>query len=494
MKSGQNSESANTFDLYPIMNIRRNILLNLILFNFLFLSYSQPLKEKIEAVLTDKFFESSILAADIYDLTASKYLYRNNSKLLLHPASNMKVLTSIAGLLFLGTDYQFLTSLYYDGEIISDTLYGNLYIEGGCDPELRSENLMSFISSLKSLNISYIQGSIYADLSFKDSLYWGVGWMWDDDPSTDAPYMSALNINNNVVTVTLTGGNVGQQANVFLNPSSDFFSVNNKSVTVFKRDEENFFITRNWFNRNNEIIVTGTVSLEKETPAKGDKSVNVINPEMLFLSLFKELLTNNGFLVKGEIGIRRLPVLNKYVGSIPTTLMNVLNNVNKNSNNLSAEMVLYALAEKFYGRPAKATNGIKIINELIRLVGHNPEKYRIVDGSGVSHYNLVSAELLCDVLKYIYTNEKKVYLSFYETLPIAGIDGTISQRMMNTTANFNVRAKTGTLSGVSALSGYVSSANGNQIVFSILIQNHVGQTAKAREIQDEICRIISEHK
>lgn len=476
------------------MKTIRNILLNLILISNLFSSYPQSLKEKIDAVLKDEFFETSILAADIYDLTESKYLYKVNSKLLLHPASNMKLLTSIAGLLFLGTDYQFLTSLYYDGEIIDNTLIGNLYIEGGCDPEFRAENLMNFVASLKALNISSVQGNIYADLSFKDSLYWGVGWMWDDDPSTDAPYMSALNINGNSVSVTLTGGNVGQPADVLLNPSSDFFTINNKTSTVFKRDDENFFITRNWFERRNEIVVTGRVSLEKENSPKGDKSVNVINPEMLFLSLFKELLIKNGVSVNGETGIRKLPVLNKYVSSIPTALITALLNVNKNSNNLSAEMVLCALAEKFYGRPATSANGIKVINDLIRLAGHIPEKYRIVDGSGVSHYNLVSAELICSVLIYIYNNEKSVFSNLFETLPIGGVDGTISKRMMNSAAYRNVRAKTGTLSGVSALSGYVISANGNKIAFSFLMQNHVGQTAKAREIQDEICRILAENK
>ena len=123
--------------------------------------------------------------------------------------------------------------------------------------------------------------------------------------------------------------------------------------------------------------------------------------------------------------------------------MTVLTNVNKNSNNLSAEMVLYALAENNYGRPATAENGIKVIDELISLIGHDPDEYRIVDGSGASHYNLISAELIIDFLKYIYTNEQEVYHRLWETLPIAGIDGTLAKRMTNSSAFNNVRAKTG---------------------------------------------------
>ncbi len=472
----------------------KQILIFLFLLNSLSVSQSQTLKEKLDQLLKDEFFESSLIATDIYDLTADEYLYRVNSKMLLHPASNMKLFTSIAGLLTLGVDYQFLTSLYYDGEILGSTLYGNLYIEGGCDPEFRTEDLSNFVLAIKALNINSIVGNIYADLSFKDSLYWGVGWMWDDDPSTDAPYLSALNINGNSVSITLNGANVGQQADIILNPNSGFFSVNNQTITVLKKEEEDFSVTRNWFNRKNEIIASGKVSLEKENNENGDKQVNVLNPELYFLTLFKETLNQNGISFTGEIGITKLPFINKYLGSITTSLMTVLTNVNKNSNNLSAEMVLYALAENNYGRPATAENGIKVIDELISLIGHDPDEYRIVDGSGASHYNLISAELIIDFLKYIYTNEQEIYYRLWETLPIAGIDGTLAKRMTNSSAFNNVRAKTGTLSGVNALSGYVTAANGNQIAFSILIQNHVNMTSKARQFQDEICKILAEYR
>ena len=476
------------------MKVLKYITLLLFLYGSFTQSLPQSIKDKLDLLLKNEFFEQSIIATDIYDLTADQYLYRVNSKLLLHPASNMKLLTSITGLLSLGSDYQFLTSLYYDGDVIGNTLFGNLYVEGGCDPEFRTEDLMNFILAVKALNINSIVGNIYADLSFKDSIYWGAGWMWDDDPSTDAPYLSALNINGNSVTVSVLGSNVGQAADVFIIPRSKFFTLQNRTLTVLKKEEENFFITRNWFNRKNEIVVTGKVSLEKENNIDGDKKLNVINPELYFLTLFKETLINNGISVTGEIGIANLPFINKYLASVPTSFMTTLMNVNKNSNNLSAEMVLYAFSEKYFGRPANSQNGIKLINDLIRLSGHNPEKYRIFDGSGVSHYNLVSAELMTDILRYIYTNENNIFQALIESLPIAGVDGTLAKRMTTSSAYRKVRAKTGTLSGVSALSGYVTAANGNQIAFSILIQNHVSQTSKAREIQDEICKILADHK
>ncbi len=164
-------------------------------------AYPQSIKLKIDNVLKDKFFESCLVSIQVEDLTTNKTLYQKNETILLRPASNMKVITSAAGLLYLGPDYDFKTDLYYDGYVSNDTLVGNIFIVGGCDPDFVAKDLYTFIDAIKSLNISVITGNIYGDVSFKDSLYWGKGWMWDDDPSSDAPYLSALNLNDNCVEV-----------------------------------------------------------------------------------------------------------------------------------------------------------------------------------------------------------------------------------------------------------------------------------------------------
>ena len=164
-------------------------------------AYPQSIKSKIDNVLKDKFFESCLVSIQVEDLTTNKTLYQKNETILLRPASNMKVITSAAGLLYLGPDYDFKTDLYYDGYISNDTLYGDIFIIGGCDPDFVTKDLYTFVDAIKSLNISVITGNIYGDVSFKDSLYWGKGWMWDDDPSSDAPYLSALNLNDNCVDV-----------------------------------------------------------------------------------------------------------------------------------------------------------------------------------------------------------------------------------------------------------------------------------------------------
>ena len=155
-------------------------LLSLIFLNV----YPQSIKTKIDDLLNDKYFESCLVSIQVEDLTSNKTLYKKNEKMLLRPASNMKIITSSAGLLFLGMDYEFKTDLYHDGYVSNDTLYGNIYVVGGCDPDFTTKDFYYFVYSLNSLGISTITGNLYGDVSFKDSLYWGKGWMWDDDPSS----------------------------------------------------------------------------------------------------------------------------------------------------------------------------------------------------------------------------------------------------------------------------------------------------------------------
>lgn len=440
-------------------------------------SFPQNLKSKLDKVLKDKYFDTCLVAIQIEDLTTNKTLYKKNEKLLLRPASNMKIITSSSGLIFLGPDYEFETELYYDGYVSSDTLYGNLFVVGGCDPDFITQDLYTFVDAIKSLNISVINGDLYGDVSFKDSLYWGKGWMWDDDPSSDAPYLSALNINDNCVEVTYDGEN----DEVKLNPETNYVSV----IQIY--NDKKLTIDRNWLERKNEIIING----DAEGKIYSTK-VNVLNPANYFLTVFSEVLDSNNIKLTGNIEIQKLSSSANFLTSVNRKYLDVIINLNKTSDNLSAEMTLYALAEKYSGEPATADSGIQFINQLIDSVGLESKNYRFVDGSGVSHYNLVSAELLVSILKYLYKEKPELFEILYNSFPIAGIDGTLENRMLKTKAENNVHAKTGTLSGVSTLSGYLTNKEKHTIAFSILMQNFVGSASKAKKLQDEICKILVE--
>ncbi len=461
----------------------------LVVFFLLFIStYPQSLKSKLDNVLKDKFFESCFVSIQIEDLTTNKTLYKKNEKFLLRPASNMKILTSAAGLLFLTPDYEFSTDLYYDGYVSNDTLYGNIYVVGGCDPDFVTQDLYSFVDAIELLNVSVINGNIYGDVSFKDSLYWGSGWMWDDDPSFDAPYLSTLNINDNCVEVFVQRSEYLEKPTVTLIPGTNYLKVNNESS--FEGDEK-FQITRNWIQKKNEVVVKGKFPLSSRYIRQ---FVNVLDPTKYFLTLFSEVLDSNNIKTLGSTGLKVLPVETNFLYSFKRKYSDIINNLNKTSDNLSAEMTLYALSNKYSGKPATADSGVQFIKLMIDSIGLKSKDYRIVDGSGVSHYNNVSAELLVNILKFFHDTKPELYEILKNSFPIAGIDGTLEYRMRKTAAVNNVLAKTGTLTGVSCISGYLSTKNRHTLAFSIMMQNFLGSSSKAKEFQDEICRILAEHK
>lgn len=456
-------------------------MLKKLLFSLLIItiSFPQSLSTKINKVLENKFFDTCLVAIQVEDLTTDKTIFKKNEKMLLRPASNEKILTTSAGLLYLTPDYEFKTDLYYDGYVSTDTLYGNLFVVGGCDPDFVTSDFYTFVNAIKSLNVSVIAGNIYGDVSFKDSLYWGKGWMWDDDPSSDAPYLSALNLNDNCVEVKYEG----LENKISIVPKTNYVSV--KRI----ESEDKLTIDRDWLNRKNEIIVKG-----KNDFGKYLTKVNVLDPARYFLTVFKEVLDSNAINCTGKIDFKIKSYFSTYLSSVKRKFSDVIINLNKTSDNLSAEMTLYALANKYSGSPANADSGIQFINMMIDSLGLSHKDYRIVDGSGVSHYNVVSAQLLVSLLKFMYKKHPDLYGVLYNSFPVAGVDGTLENRMINTKAQNNVHAKTGSLTGVSSLSGYIRNKKNHLLAFSIIMQNYVGYSKKVRNYQDEICKILAESK
>lgn len=171
-------------------------------------------------------------------------------------------------------------------------------------------------------------------------------------------------------------------------------------------------------------------------------------------------------------------------------LKQILDRMMKKSDNLHAEAMFYQLAANHEGRPyATAEDGAEMIKKLIRRIGHNPKKYIIADGSGVSLYNYLSPRLLIDLLRYAYQHPR-IYTPLRRSLPIAGVDGTLKNRMKKSPAYRKVVAKTGTLTGVTSLAGYVDSASGHTLAFVIINQNML-KPRVARTWQDKVCAELS---
>lgn len=467
------------------------LLILLILF-FPVENYSQSnydkLKLRIDSLFTTDFFSSTQIAVDVFDLSANKNVYSKNEKLLFHPASVQKILTTSAALKFLGTDFNFKTKIYHTGEIDDSVCKGDVFIIGGFDPDFNQKDLELAVNEIKKYGINEIKGNLYADVSSGDSLFWGSGWMWDDDPGSFAAYLSPLNINANSIKIICSPGEIGKPVSSNIIPQNNFLLIENNSTTI-DSGASTLNVTRDWLNRSNRFFISGELP---KTSQADTIELNIFNPVFYFLNLAKEEFNRQGIILRGIIDTLTLNKDAEEIFTFERNIDSVITFTNKTSYNLGAEMILRAIGSEFFGKHISANKGILFVDSLISLAGFNPKNYRIVDGSGLSFYNLISAELSTGILKYLFFDEEDLFVRIYNSFPIAGFDGSLEKRFIGSPAQKRVRAKTGTLSGVSNLAGYLHSKSGTTIAFTIFIQNFVGSSSQARLIQNKICELLFE--
>lgn len=207
-----------------------------------------------------------------------------------------------------------------------------------------------------------------------------------------------------------------------------------------------------------------------------------------FMTRFRRELQEAGIYVDAFTSTGRKPADAKCIITRFHTIDQILMRMLKESDNLYAEAMFYQIAASTGERPASARDARRVTNRLIQKVGLDPDRYQIADGSGLSLYNYVSAELEVRLLRYAWQNQN-IYLHLYPSLPIAGVDGTLSKRMRGSFTSGNVHAKTGTLMGISSLCGYCHASNGHLLCFSIINQG-VMHGRNGRRFQDRVCTIL----
>ena len=443
------------------------------------------IKEKLDKLLEEEILKTSEVGISVYDLTDNKPLYTYQNTKLYRPASVQKLITVITGLSVLGPHHHFSTSLYHTGEIQNGTLNGDLYVVGGLDSEFIDPSMNGLVRMLCLSGIKKVSGKLIADVSMTDSLYWGAGWSWDDAPYYFQPKISPLMFQKGYVEIYATPGKKGLQAEIVCVPASSYYSVKNQTVSN-NTGVKSLDVTRDWMNNRNDILVTGNVETAKR------ERITVANSADFFMHTFTERAKEKGIqftdYMYGELPKDSSAV---FLACLSHPFNLVLQRAMKNSDNLSAEAILYNTAAKESGKKHLShEDGVTVIQRVISELGFNPKDYNIVDGCGVSLYNYVSPELLVAYLKYAYS-QKQIFNELYPALPIAGIDGTLGGRMKQGKAYKNVHAKTGSVTGVSSLAGYATASNGHLIAFSIINQN-VMQGAKARDFQDKVCELLCE--
>lgn len=436
----------------------------------------------IDTLIKYKLPQGSNVAISVYDLTDGKPLYGYQSDKLSRPASTMKLLTTITALSHPQADDPFRTEVWYKGVIKADTLHGDIYVVGGYDPEFSDEALDSLVSAAERFPFSVVQGRIYGDVSMKDSLYWGSGWLWDDTPSSYQPYLSPLMLDKGVVTVTASPGERGETASMKCTPASSYYTLTNNTQTRTP-SAGRFKVTRNWLTNGNNILVTGNVE------GRRAGAVNIFSSQDFFMHTFVERLKARGVRCTSNYGFGEFQKdsVSTQMVCYETPVQDVVDQIMKESDNLDAEAMLCRLGVQSTGKKhITAEDGLSAIRMLIKKLGYNPDRFNLADGCGLSNYNYISPDLLVAFLRHAYSSTD-VFQKLYKALPIGGVDGTLKNRMQRGTRSYkNVHAKTGSFTAINCLAGYLRADNGHEIAFAIMNQNALSGR-DARAFQDAVC-------
>ena len=446
---------------------------------------TNSLSSRLDTLIKYRLPAGSNVSISVYDLTADKALYSYQADKLSRPASTMKLLTTITALARPEADEPFCTEVWYKGVIERDTLKGDIYVVGGFDPEFDDEALDSLVGKVSRLPFSVVQGKIYGDVSMKDSLYWGSGWLWDDTPYSFQPYLSPLMLDKGVVTVTAFPGMQGDTARLECTPASSYYTLTNTTKTRAP-SAGRFRVSRDWLENGNDITVSGNVD------GKRTGTVNIYSSQDFFMHTFLERLQAKGIRCLSDYSFNEFQKdsISVRMASYNTSVQAVVNQIMKESDNLNAEAMLCRLGAQSTGnRHISAEDGLSAIRRLIKKLGHAPDRYNLADGCGLSNYNYISSELLVAFLKFAYSRTD-VFQKLYKALPIGGVDGTLKNRMRKGTPSYkNVHAKTGSFTAINCLAGYLTASNGHQIAFAIMNQN-VLSGREARKFQDTVCDIL----
>jgi D-alanyl-D-alanine carboxypeptidase/D-alanyl-D-alanine-endopeptidase (penicillin-binding protein 4) len=434
----------------------------------------------------------------IYSVERETPLYLHHADDALVPASNMKLYTTAAALDKLGPDFQYTTSIYADGPIHPDgTLDGNLIIVGRGDPSISGRFYADSVTyvfdrmaaALRERGIRRVTGRLIGDASYFDGALSGPGWESGNMLWWYGARVTALAFNDNVVTVIITpGASAGAPAEIEFSPSTDRLAVVNRATTSGRRGARSIGIRRRPDLDGYEIW--GRVPVGG-TPVR--YVVSVENPPAFALSVLRNRLLRVGVDVNGDEQVvwrrEHLPRRPWTLVASHTSprLIDLVRVVNKNSQNFFAEQILKTMGAVFEGRGSFDAGG-RVISETVQGFGISTRNIVIEDGSGLSRWNVVTARATAELLVSMRSHPR--FEEFYGSLLVAGHDGD-PRRLDSPEAVDNVRTKTGTLRGVSALSGYVTTEDGELLAFSVITNGLPGGKGASIAIEDAVAERLA---
>lgn len=441
----------------------------------------EGLSPVLDKILDAPALKGGITGAIVCRVDDGQTLYAHDADVRLIPASNRKLFTSATALELLGGEYRIHTDLQARAKPdASGTIIGSVYLRGGGDGLLSPADLDAMVRTLAQMGVKRIEGNVVGDGSrFADGPY-GFGWEWDDFSDEEFPQISGLEVNEGVLGVHVAPGKaVGDPVSVALTPVTDYLPVVILAKTGPNDAANDCAVARPW--DKNYFLVTGTLPLGKTL----DQNVPVKDPAWLAATLLRQSLARAGIAVTGRAVTGQTPP--ETVGLTSHTslpLAQYLPHMNKPSDNLLAESLVRLLSDD-----GTYDAGHTRETPFLRSLGVDTKSIALIDGCGVGRRNYVTARAVAQLL--LGMHKKPDWRVWYDSLPIAGVDGTLKSRMKGTAAESNVHAKTGTLSQVRALSGYVTGRSGRLYVFSLLMNNFPGSARSAGGMQDQFVEYLA---
>ncbi len=443
------------------------------------LNTSHGLSQDIDLILRDTILRTATVGIKVLDLQTGETVYEKNPGKLLLPASNGKIFTAATALYYLGPWFRTHTDFFADSE-------GNLFVKGYGDMGFTYRDLL-YVAEILRQKLEKPPRCIYVDGSYFDSLKIGQGWMWDDLQYYYSSRISALSVDENVVSIFITPGkSYGFRPEVRTFPSSRFFRIVNEAVTVSDTDSLKLTVALKPVDGQEVIFVEGQIPGNSVT-RRYVRSYDL--PEKFFGYHLGELLSDsfNGCVRETTFVVDSTLDTLLILPSRP--LSELVREMMKWSSNFKAECILKLTAAELLGPPGSARKGISLVKRLLDMAGVDTTKFRLVDGSGLSRYDLVSADIITKLL-YLAYRKFSFAPEFLTSMPIGGRDGTLRKRF--TEKRVFVRAKTGTMTSVSSLSGYLETNSGRKLAFSIIINNFIGSVRLAKGIEDRIVLRLKE--
>ncbi|ARK30462.1 D-alanyl-D-alanine carboxypeptidase/D-alanyl-D-alanine endopeptidase [Halalkalibacter krulwichiae] len=473
------------------MKIFQTLMILLLLMSFVVGDVNAFEHDQLHQIIeSDPVLQGSFISISVRSAQTGEVLFEHNANTRLRPASNMKLLTAATALSVLGEEHRFTTELYSDGVLNWKVLNGDLIIKGSGDPTLMVEDLRNLVQVLKTQGVKVIRGDVIADDTHFDDVRYPIDVPWSDEETYYGAQISALTVSpdqdyhtGTIRIMMKPGKQTGDKALISIVPQTNYVTIVNEVRTTSRDNKGAISVSRK--HGENVIYLKGSIPMNGTTKTE---YVAVWEPTEHVLEVIKQVLTNHGIILLGSTKVGKTPERAKQVAvhqSMP--LSEILVPFMKYSNNGHAEMIVKEMGYKVTGE-GSFESGLSVLKNELQRFDLEGENLIIRDGSGISHVNSITAN---DISKLLFkVQEEPWFSSFYHSLPLVDGDtrierGTLYSRMKQTAATKRVRAKTGTLTSVSSLAGYIERNDENDLIFSILL-NNVLDVKQAKKLEDRI--------